>query len=201
MTPVSTSPSPKRIMFVEGFTDKHVVRHICRQNELPCFPIEEKQGVHVLLEDIGPEIKAPDREVVAFVLDANGDIKKQWCSVYNELKKAGVTPPKKPASAGVIVAGQPRVGVWLMPDNESLGELEDFVQTMIPEGDPVWPLSKQYIADIPEEHKKFKLQKTSKAEVYAWIATRKKPAIGTRDLDTSGDLCLRFSTWIRKLFG
>ena len=194
-------------MFVEGVTDKHVVMHICMRNEVPpSFTIQEKQGAQHLLATMEAEIKVPDREVIAFVLDANDDIKSRWCSVGDRLEKAGITPPEELGSTGIIIAGKPSVGVWLMPDNASPGELEDFVQTMIPEGDPVWPLSERYIADIPEEHGKFKPQKTSKAEVYAWIATRKTPgqigtAIGTGDLDTSGDLCRRFSEWIRELFG
>ena len=36
-----------------------------------------------------------------------------------------------------------------MPDNRSTGELEDFVGSMIPSGDPVWPLSEAYIEGIP----------------------------------------------------
>ena len=49
----------------------------------------------------------------------------------------------------------PRVGVWLMPDNESAGELEDFVARMIPGDDPVWPLSESYIEGIPLVDRKF----------------------------------------------
>ena len=82
----------------------------------------------------------------------------------------------------------PRVGIWLMPDNQSLGELEDFVAQMIPDNDPVWPLSQDYISRIPEEHREFAENKTSTAEVYAWLATREDPrqmgaAIGARDLE------------------
>ena len=100
----------------------------------------------------------------------------------------------------------PRVGIWLMPDNQSLGELEDFVAQMIPDNDPVWPLSQDYIDRIPEEHREFNENKTSTAEVYAWLATREDPrqmgaAIGTRDLDIDGDLCTRFTAWLDMLFG
>ena len=56
---------------------------------------------------------------------------------------------------GAIMAGQPSIGVWLMPDNQSTGELEDFVAQMIPPGDPVWPRSEYYIEGIPEPDRKF----------------------------------------------
>lgn len=56
-----------------------------------------------------------------------------------------------------------------MPDNRSPGELEDFVQTMIPGDDPVWPRSKQYIDDIPDTLRKFKPKKKSRAELYPGV--------------------------------
>ena len=100
----------------------------------------------------------------------------------------------------------PRVGVWLMPDNESPGELEDFVAQMIPDGDPVWPLSQDYIDGIPVSDRKFTAGKTLRAKIHAWLAAREDPrqmgaAIGTYDLDIGGDLCTRFTAWLDMLFG
>ncbi len=92
-----------------------------------------------------------------------------------------------------------------MPDNTSTGELEDFVAQMIPEDDAVWPLARQYIQGIPKERRRFTAKKMRKAEVYAWLATRKEPgpmgaAIGKRDLSTDGQLCRKFSQWLGRLF-
>ena len=58
--------------------------------------------------------------------------------------------PDQPEPSGTIIEGRLRIGIWLMPDNRSTGELEDFVGSMIPSGDPVWPLSEAYIDGIPE---------------------------------------------------
>ena len=100
----------------------------------------------------------------------------------------------------------PRVGVWLMPDNQSPGELEDFVAQMIPDGDPVWPLSQDYIDGIPVSDRKFAHGKTLRAKIHAWLAAREDPrqmglAIRARDLDIGGDLCTRFTAWLDMLFG
>ncbi len=59
--------------------------------------------------------------------------------------------PKGPASAGTIVQGVPRIGIWLMPNNKTAGELEDFVAALIPGDDPVWPRSQAYIDEIPKK--------------------------------------------------
>ena len=110
-----------------------------------------------------------------------------------------------PVPCGTIVGGEPRVGVWLWPDNESIGEIEDFVARMIPCDDPVWPLSRCYINSIPVEQRPFSEGKTARAEVHAWLAARARPrlmgtAIRAGDLDVSGVLATRFASWLEKLF-
>ena len=93
-----------------------------------------------------------------------------------------------------------------MPDNESRGELEDFVSQMIPNDDYVWPLSQNYIDSIPTAYRKFTPNKTQRAKVHAWLAARENPrlmgeAIRTRDLEVGGELCEKFVAWLRELFG
>lgn len=112
-------------------------------------------------------------------------------------------------SKGVIIDGKggvPAVGIWLMPDNGSTGELEDFVIKMIKESDPVWPLAQSYVDNIPDDDRKFSSAKSDKAKLYAWLATRKKPnrmgaAIGAGDLVTETQLNSLFMDWLSKLFG
>ena len=96
----------------------------------------------------------------------------------------------------------PRVGVWLMPDSESEGQLENFVAAMIPENDIVWPLAQNYIESIPESHQPAPL---IKAQVHAWLAARSKPrpmgtAIKAGDFDTMASLATRFVDWFERLF-
>ena len=92
-----------------------------------------------------------------------------------------------------------------MPDNQSPGELEDFIVKMIPNDDPVWPRSTAYITEIPEEDRKFKEGKILRAKVHAWLAAREKPrpmglAIKTKDLNISVESCQTFVNWLRELF-
>ena len=92
-----------------------------------------------------------------------------------------------------------------MPDNESLGELENFISEMIPDNDPVWPLSEDYIDRIPEADRKFTEKKILRAKIHAWLATREDPrqmgaAIRARDLHTDGTLSTAFANWLRQLF-
>ncbi len=76
---------------------------------------------------------------------------------------------------------------------------------MIPQDDPIWPRSEDYIDGIPPQYRRFKPGKALKAKLYAWLATRKNPkrigaAIGTGDLNVDGPLAVRFADWLRQLF-
>ena len=92
-----------------------------------------------------------------------------------------------------------------MPDNTSQGELEDFVVQMIPNCDPVLPLSQRYITGIPTAARKFSEKKELRAQLYAWLAAREDPrqmgtAIRAGDLEVDGALCQEFVAWLTRLF-
>ena len=93
-----------------------------------------------------------------------------------------------------------------MPDNASKGELEDFVEKLIPEDDPVWPLAERYVGGIPRAARKFKPGKILRASIHAWLATRAEPrkmgaAIGIGDLDATAPLAKTFAEWLQAVFG
>ena len=201
----ATVPSEK-VLLVEGQDDKHVVGHIrLRHAPMPEFDILDKDNVDKLIASIPLEIKVSGRKVVGIVLDANDDLASRWDAVANKLTRANIEPPRALNKKGTIIPGTPQVGIWVMPDNQSPGELEDFAVNMISPGDPIWPLSCEYIEKIPVENRKFVSKKNSRAKLYAWLATRETPnligtAIRARDLDVDGELCKDFVEWIRQLF-
>ena len=202
----SDPPSEKRVLLVEGRDEVHVVRRICDSNPgIPTFCVRDKQGAPALLDSIRGEILDEGRETVGIVVDANDNLQSRWQAVGRRLEDSEITPPVGPASHGTIINSTPRVGIWLMPDNKSPGELEDFIAEMIPSGDHVWPLSEDYIESIPVEHRKFRRGKVLRAKVHAWLATREDPrpmglAIKARDLNTGTENCERFVCWLRDLF-
>ena len=194
---------------MEGPDDKHVVQHLYRKafGAEPPFDVMVKGGYESLRNAIGAELKVPDRRAVGIVVDANGDPRARWTAVTDRLRGAlehdGI---EDPTPRGMIVESEPRVGVWLWPDNESGGEIEDFVTEMIPDDDPVWPLSVRYIENIPSDQRRFPEKKTLRAQLHAWLAARRDPrlmgaAIGRGDLEVDGPLATRFAEWLRELFG
>lgn len=208
--PNGEQDSASRVLLVEGSTDKHVAMHIRIRASIPGFKIDTKGNVEELLKSIPSEAQKEDRVVLGVMLDANGNPAGRWQAVAGRLRKAGIELPSFPQPEGVVipsdpVTGLPRVGVWMMPDNQSPGELENFLSEMIPVDDPVWPLAQEYIGGIPPEHRKFK-DKHLQAQVHAWLAAQEEPrppglAIKTQDLAIDGPLCVLFTAWLRALFG
>lgn len=196
-----------RVLLVEGQNDKHVVWQLCNRCGVPLDlrDILDRRGLDPLLRTVGAEIQAEGRQAVGILVDANDDLTNRWNAVRDRLRDVRITVPTHPDPAGTIIEGTPRVGIWLMPDNESSGELEDFVEQMIPAGDPVWPLSQRYIDGIPQANRKFAPPKTLRAQLYAWLAAREDPrqmglAIQARDLAVDGALCQGFVEWLMALF-
>ena len=204
---VSTQPE-SRILLVEGPDDKHVIWQICnRSPETPDFYIQDRGGIEPLLDAIGAELNAPGRQALGILVDANDNLTARWTAITNRLSEEGIRMPGAPADTGTVINtdNKPRVGVWLMPDNSVPGELENFVEQMIPSNDPVWPLSQRYIDDVPVDERKFAANKTLRAQIHAWLATREDPrqmglAIRAHDLAVNNPLSQTFVAWLTRLF-
>ena len=201
------------ILVVEGQNDRHAIQHLCeRADPTLTFGIQDYEGIDNVIRRIRAYANSSDRPAVGFVLDADDDPNQTWRRVTGQLMR--VTPaiplPTGPNPDGTIIpkdptTGQPRIGVWIMPDNVSLGELENFVERMIPAGDNVWPLSQQYIDGIPTEHRKFAAGKRLRAQIHAWLAAREDPrrmgsSIRANDLAVNGTLSQTFLAWLARLF-
>ena len=212
---INLNPRPyDPLLLVEGVDDKHVIRHLSERCDPTLeFAIHDYEGIENVLPNIPDHIDEPGRRAVGVVVDADTNALDTWGRVCHRISGAGriISPiPPRPDPNGTIIpenpnTNSPRVGVWIMPDNLNPGELEDFVERMIPAGDPVWPLSRQYIAGIPSTDRKFAAGKTLRAQIHAWLATREDPrqmglAIRAHDLETNGPLCQRFLAWLSRLF-
>ena len=194
------------LLIVEGDDDEHVAAHLARANSaMPVFRTRVTRGFPNLLAAIGPEIKSPGRLALGMMVDANEDPQARWRSLRGRLKEENITLPDAPKRNGTIVEAGPRIGLWMMPDNQSPGELEDFIEKLIPPDDPVWKMACQFIDAIPDSERKFPGHKQTKAKVRAWLATRERPrqfgeAISKGDLPVSAPIAIALADWLRNLF-
>ena len=226
---MSNFQNASRVLFVEGQDEKHVVLHLCeahgsfvvqrkpnnlygivRRQSAPEFVVTDFEGgVNHMIITAPDLINVYGRQVIGFVMDANGNLAARWSDLGSRLAQRGLQLPSCPAPGGTVIpeqANRPRIGFWFMPNNQTEGELEDFMLSMLRDDDPVWPLSDDYIEGIPNEDRQFTPDKLMKAKFYAWLASRKEPqrmgaAIGARALNINTTGCKTFLDWLIKLFG
>ena len=202
-------PNP-RLLLVEGRDDKHVVQHVLRAHDGPIdFDIRDAGGIKNVQDAIPVELQVEGRVALGILVDANDDLARRWQSLGDTLRKTGYTTPTAPEVTGTILEGpeahSPRVGVWLMPDNDSAGELEDFVRRLVPQDDPVWQRAEAYVDGIPADDRRFPKGKETRAKLHAWLAVREEPrlmgsAIGVGDLDASAPSVRALIAWLRRVF-
>lgn len=208
MTDEDTPPS--RLLLVEGMSDKAVAVQLWRRQhngDDPPFEIEPAGGVDQLLERVEVEIDAPGRTHIGFVIDADDDLVGRWLELKGKLQLASITVGD-PSRDGVQVLGTaPRsVGIWIMPDNERVGELEDFIREMIPaDHDELWPLAEAYVTQAIHTDRRFASTKRLRAGIYAWLSVQERPglpgvAIHNGILSVTGILARRYGKWMERTF-
>lgn len=154
-------PNPN-LLLVEGVDDQHVVYALCKRHALPeCFEVVPPKGVQRLLQAVPERLQESDRQRVGLVLDADTDVKARWTSVRNLLIRVGYDPPLHPDPAGTVIASPdplfaPTVGIWLMPDNQAAGTLEDFLERLVPERDALFTRARHAVAAIPRRNAAFR---------------------------------------------
>lgn len=129
------------------------------------------------------------------------------------LKNLGYTDvPEEPDPAGTIVgmnqADRSWVGVWMMPDNQSPGKLEDFARRLVRAGDEgLWDHAGQSTSAAIPLGARFAPKDQIKAHVHSFLAWQEVPgvpmglAITKRFLDADSTQAVAFVDWLCRLYG
>lgn len=204
----------KKILLVEGTDDEHVLKHICGNRGIPHIDdVKAHGGVDKLLESVPVRLKASeDGDIVGVVIDADTDLAARWQSLSGLLNRVGYAGvPENPAADGTIIdppAGVllPRVGIWIMPDNQTKGILEDFLRFLVPAGSRLFDHVTTSVATISEGERRFSLLAEPKALIHTWLAWQEEPgkpmgtAITARYLDPGVVQVDVLVSWLKRLF-
>lgn len=204
-------------LLVEGDNDLHVICNLCSKHQLPkTFSVEvsKPEGIDALLASLPVKLKEENLRTLGIVVDADQDLSKRWEEVCKQLNASGYQdiPAFPPAQGWVYTPSElselKRIGVWLMPNNQLPGILEDFVTHLIPPGDTLRPKVESVLQEI--EDACLNLYKVPnlrvKALIYTWLAWQKKPgepmgrAISQRVLSHDSPLAFTFVEWLQHLF-
>lgn len=147
---------------------------------------------------------------LGIIVDANEKgVMSRWDTIKDRLEiKFGkdllinITPDV----GGLIIKeeGLPTIGVWIMPDNQSEGYLEHFLEGMIEAGDEVWEHARKVLKELPK--KRFADKHEQKALVRTWLAWQKDPglsysmALKKGYFDAQANTIKPFVEWIASTF-
>ena len=154
-----------KILLVEGTDDEHVLKHICGNRDIPHLDEVEKYGsVEKLIESIGVRLPLliEEGDVVGIVIDADTEISNRWKSIRNRIIGVGYqNVPDQPDPDGTILdppSGTylPRLGVWIMPNNQTSGILEDFLRFLVPQPNILFDHARDSVKTIPKGERRFK---------------------------------------------
>ena len=196
------------LLLVEGKDDEQFVYHLhnCLKLNLSA-EIRPTGGVNYLLKQLRAEVQQPGRKILGAIVDADEDLNERWRKIVYLLSERGIGAPSTPNPSGTIIPSEnmyPKIGIWIMPDNQSSGELEDFVFNLIDSNDEGKSLAHKYIDNIPDYLQKFKNKRT-KAELIAWLANTSRPgkigaSIQDGNFDINKPIANEFTNWLTRLF-
>lgn len=197
-------------LLVEGADDQHVVWAICKQFQVKeTFDVVDLEGIDNLMADISVRPKQADLSCLGIIVDADTDVKERWNQLRNEHTESGYNIPDEPTPSGTIIAteGLPKVGIWLMPDNQNPGMLEDFIRQLIVSDDDCLAFAEEALQKLENQSlARYKPAHRSKALIHTWLAWQEDPgtpmgwAITKHYLTTDLALCQRFVDWLNRLF-
>jgi hypothetical protein len=208
------SGSPFRLV-VEGEDDKHATLNLLRARgydwdlEGVARPyVHPAGGVDEALQAIEPGHKTYQR--FGLVIDADLEPSNRWQSIRDRLVRLGYEVPLSPPSEGYVAVhtkqSLARVGVWLMPNNQNAGTLEDFLSYLVPQDDPCWGHATASTHAARSLGAGLKEKDALKGILHAWLAWQDVPgrpfgvALSARFLSPDSPRADTFVAWFNRLF-
>jgi hypothetical protein len=206
-----------KILYVEGADDKGIIEILLKKAGLNAenINIQSKGGKTEVLKTISIEISKPQNLILGCVIDADSQkIEDAKASVLNRLKNGGYKSTNYEGKGFILSTDRtneyvPKVGFWIMPNNDSHGKIEDFLLNGVSENDPLIAIAKQAIQQVIEkipENQRFKEKDTSKALVLTYLAWQTQPtddlkvALKAKMLNPNAVLTQDFIEWLQALF-
>ena len=207
----------RKKLLVEGGADKRVIPYLMEANGVE-WPkgnepvmIHDQGSVDEILSPgvIQAELRATGVEALGVVVDADRDAGARWTAVRTCCRhEFSGLPVDIPADGlRMVHADGPRFGVWIMPDNQFAGMLEDFLISLMPaESKHLYSVAQACVANAASSGAPFKTAHRSKAELHTWLAWQDEPgkqlheAVHHRVLDPNMPESRGFVRWFRELF-
>jgi hypothetical protein len=198
-------------LLVEGNDDQHVIWALCEKYNLnENFDVVDCEGISRLYDQLPIRFKQSGIETIGIIVDADTEIHSRWVSLKAILNNQGFVFQDELPKSGLIAKNEDnvKIGVWIMPNNDLDGMLEDFISFLVPEGDSLLPIVTATLNAIEEkELNNYSLIHKSKAAIHTWLSWQEDPgtpmglSITKKYLTTDQETCMSLIDWLRQLFG
>ena len=202
-------------LLVEGNDDQHVMWALCEKHGVPeTFDVIDCESVDNVLKSFEVRLRLADNNSrIGVVMDADTNLKSRWDSFVSILKRTekydcdALTLPKDGLVLEPTDKTYPKVGIWLMPDNNQNGMLEDFMAALAEPDDALMKKSEDVLTDLEKEGiQKYKPVHRSKAKIHTYLAWQDVPgrpmrqAITANILNSNSDVAVKFVKWLKEMF-
>jgi 5S rRNA maturation endonuclease (ribonuclease M5) len=205
-----SGPPPKKLL-VEGEDDLRALAWLLEQAGIPWNPppvsIRPYDGIEDLLKPstIEVQFKESGTQAVGVLVDA--DRAPERIRRLLEKRFPGLPETLPPEGLVHVEAGEPRVGVWIMPDNVAPGMLESMLLRI-----------RHGASDDLKSHVRSSMQQAcslgaplrpahhDKGELHTWLAWQEPPglqihmAVKAKLLRPGDEVVAPFVQWFRRLF-
>lgn len=200
-----------KVLLVEGKNDCHVVLALCKEHDVPeTFGIYECENDEGILKRLNAMIQQTDQpEAIGVVLDVDErQVSSRWKQIQDKLKGKGYIFPESPFVEGTVLPlneDKPKLGFWLMPNNQNSGMLEDFLMPLA-SADAIAFAAESVGTAKERGHATFKDVHLSKAILHTYLSWQDEPgkplgqSITSHVLNPQAKIAHTFTSWLRRLF-
>jgi hypothetical protein len=206
------------ILLVEGDEEKRVIPYLMDEHVVWgdkedewVAEIRSYGGIEDLLDpgNIEPAVRVIGRKAVGIVVDADDQFDSRWQRVRNCC--LGIAPdfPEDLPPEGLIHENDQglRIGVWIMPDNQSRGMLETFLRHLIiPAYADLWAFAQESCTRSRDHGAPYTDPHRDKADIHTYLAWLDPPgrslhvSVLARALDARLPLGEQFARWFIDLY-
>ncbi len=200
-------------LLVEGNDDQHVIWALCEKNKLKeNFDVIDCGGIEKLNNEIEVRLKSTDIldfDTLGIIIDADSDINKRWSTLKKMLIQKGFNLTNELPPSGLVYknAEEVKIGIWIMPNNNLNGMLEDFIRFLVPKDDLLLPIANETLEQIEKQNlNQYNTIHKSKTLIHTWLAWQEDPgtpmglSITKKYLTTDEETCNKFVNWLKELF-
>ena len=205
--------TPTSLLLVEGRSEENAIREFYKQWKIDInFDISSEGSITKLKTSFKMHLKSSNiLRKLWVIIDADASYACACQSIRDILERSGkYNPPLQLCSNGLILTPIDEndlvVGVWIMPNNQDVGMLEDFMMGIIPEDNMLLHEAETVLTNIEKKNiQKYKNVHRAKAKLHTWLACHDDPgdsvnvAIRKNLFSQDKELVIAFRAWLMEL--